>query len=149
VAWQADREQRGVVNPLLMHDPRALAQRDPRPWPARNRRPVGRLRNLEVIDASDVLNDAIRGAVPDIHAEGKVDLGLHKGQIPLDWPAPRAIYTPIMLLRRVAFPDFCEPCLPSPAEKPPAGAGWLQRDQTRRLQNAGAPRWGGRAAASH
>src|SRR5262249_10742790 len=30
-----------------------------------------------------------------------------------------------MLLRRVAFPDFSEPCLPSPAEKPPAGAGWL------------------------
>src|SRR5947208_14975790 len=30
-----------------------------------------------------------------------------------------------MLLRRAAFPDFCEPCLPSPAEKPPAGAGWL------------------------
>src|SRR5215472_3902269 len=30
-----------------------------------------------------------------------------------------------MLLRRVAFPDFCEPCLPSPAEQPPAGAGWL------------------------
>jgi ATP-dependent DNA ligase len=32
---------------------------------------------------------------------------------------------PIMLLRRVAFPAFCEPCLPSPAEKPPTGAGWL------------------------
>jgi bifunctional non-homologous end joining protein LigD len=30
-----------------------------------------------------------------------------------------------MLLRRVAFPDFYEPCLPSPAAKPPAGAGWL------------------------
>jgi hypothetical protein len=30
-----------------------------------------------------------------------------------------------MLLRRVAFPDFCEPCLPSPADKPPAEAGWL------------------------
>jgi bifunctional non-homologous end joining protein LigD len=30
-----------------------------------------------------------------------------------------------MLLRRVAFPDFCEPCLPSRAEKPPAGTGWL------------------------
>jgi len=30
-----------------------------------------------------------------------------------------------MLLRRLAFPDFCKPCLPSPAEKPPAGAGWL------------------------
>jgi ATP-dependent DNA ligase len=32
---------------------------------------------------------------------------------------------PIMLLRRVAFPAFCEPCLPSPAEKPPTDAGWL------------------------
>jgi bifunctional non-homologous end joining protein LigD len=30
-----------------------------------------------------------------------------------------------MLLRRVAFPAFCEPCLPSPAAKPPAGASWL------------------------
>jgi bifunctional non-homologous end joining protein LigD len=30
-----------------------------------------------------------------------------------------------MLLRRVSFPDFCEPCLPSPADKPPAGADWL------------------------
>ena len=30
-----------------------------------------------------------------------------------------------MVLRRVAFPDFCEPCLPSPTDKPPAGAGWL------------------------
>ena len=37
--------------------------------------------------------------------------------------APRYLYP--MLLRRVAFPDFCEPCLPSPAEKPPAGAGGL------------------------
>jgi ATP-dependent DNA ligase len=34
-------------------------------------------------------------------------------------------YSYAMLLHRVAFPDFCEPCLPSPAEKPPAGAGWL------------------------
>jgi bifunctional non-homologous end joining protein LigD len=37
--------------------------------------------------------------------------------------APRYLYP--MLLRRVAFPDFCEPCLPSPAAKPPAGARWL------------------------
>jgi hypothetical protein len=34
-----------------------------------------------------------------------------------------------MLLRRVGFPDFCEPCLPSPAAKPPAGAGWLHEMQ--------------------
>ena|SRR5262249_11476950 len=25
----------------------------------------------------------------------------------------------------IAFPDSCEPCLPSLADKPPAGAGWL------------------------
>jgi hypothetical protein len=31
----------------------------------------------------------------------------------------------LMLLRRVSFPDFCEPSLPSPADKPPAGTGWL------------------------
>src|SRR5262245_1193797 len=30
----------------------------------------------------------------------------------LDSPAPCGIYMPIMLLRRVAFPEFCEPCLP-------------------------------------
>jgi hypothetical protein len=40
-----------------------------------------------------VLDDAGRGAVPDIHAEGKVNLGLHRGQIRVDWPAPRAIYS--------------------------------------------------------
>jgi hypothetical protein len=32
---------------------------------------------------------------------------------------PHYLYA--MLLRRVAFPDFCEPCLPSPAAKPPTG----------------------------
>jgi hypothetical protein len=46
------------------------------------------------------------------------------------WTSPTRLvlarcYLYPMLLRRVAFPDFCEPCLPSPADKPPAGAGWL------------------------
>jgi hypothetical protein len=27
-----------------------------------------------------------------------------------------------MLWRLRAFPDFCEPCLPSPVEQPPAGS---------------------------
>ena len=27
--------------------------------------------------------------------------------------------------RRVVFPDFCEPCLPSPVAKPSAATGWL------------------------
>ena len=30
-----------------------------------------------------------------------------------------------MLWRRVVFPDFCEPCRPSQADKPPRGDGWL------------------------
>jgi hypothetical protein len=48
----------------------------------------------------------------------------------VSWTSPARLvlarwYLYPMLLRRVAFPDFCEPCLPSPAAKPPAGAGWL------------------------
>ena len=76
------------------------------------------------------LDDAVRGAVPDIHAEGKVGLGLHKGPNLTGLArAPRYLY--IMLLRRVAFPGFCEPCLPSPAPKPPAGTGWLPPEDRR------------------
>src|SRR5262249_8692028 len=46
------------------------------------------------------------------------------------WASPTRLalarrYLYRMLLRRAFFPDFCEPCLPSPADKPPAGADWL------------------------
>ena len=30
-----------------------------------------------------------------------------------------------MLWRLRAFPDFCEPCRPSPVERPPAGSEWI------------------------
>ena len=30
-----------------------------------------------------------------------------------------------MLWHLRAFPDFCEPCLPSPVERPPAGSDWI------------------------
>src|SRR5436853_4556297 len=30
-----------------------------------------------------------------------------------------------MLWRLHSFPDFVEPCLPSPAERPPAGPDWI------------------------
>jgi hypothetical protein len=46
------------------------------------------------------------------------------GNARLDSLAPPVFYKP-MLFRGVAFPDFCEPCLPSQSAKPPAGAGWL------------------------
>jgi hypothetical protein len=53
-----------------------------------------------------MLDNAVAAVVPDVHAEGEVRLGFH-GQVRLDLSWPTAIYTP-MLLRRVAFPDFCE-----------------------------------------
>jgi hypothetical protein len=92
--------------------------------PTRHGWPVGRFSHLEVIHASNVLDDAGAGLVPDVHAEGEVRLGLH-GQARLDSPWPAGIYTR-MLLRSVPRPNgFIEPCLPSPAPKPPAGAGWI------------------------
>jgi bifunctional non-homologous end joining protein LigD len=68
--------------------------------------------------------EAISGAVPNVDAKGKIGLRLH-GQARLDSPWPAGIYTR-MLLRSVPRPiGFIEPCLPSPAPKPPAGAGWI------------------------
>ena len=48
---------------LVFHS-RALPQGDPRRWPARDCRPLGRLRDLEVIDASDMLDDAVGPFLP-------------------------------------------------------------------------------------
>jgi hypothetical protein len=79
--------------PGVMQHPDALSQGDARRWAARHGRP-GRFGYLEVVNASEVLDNAIAG-VPDVHAEGEVRLGLHGGQVLLDWPAPRVIYTPL------------------------------------------------------
>jgi len=43
--------------PGILHHPRALAQHDPRCRPALRRCRVGRLRDLEIIDARDVFDD--------------------------------------------------------------------------------------------
>jgi len=74
--------------------------------------PVGRLCHLEVVHTSDVLDDAVAGVVPDVHAV--------YGQVRLDSSWPAAIYSP-MLSRT----GFIEPCLPSSAEQPPNGPGWI------------------------
>jgi bifunctional non-homologous end joining protein LigD len=119
-------DQRGFLLPLpaLMHDPCALAQRYRRRGPTGHGCPVGRFSYFEVIHASNVLDDAGAGLVPDVHTEGEVRLGLH-GQARLDSPWPAGIYTR-MLLRSVPRPNgFIEPCLTSSAPKPPAGAGWI------------------------
>jgi len=46
------------------------------------------------------------------------------GANPLAWPAPGAIYTP-MLRMRPRPNGFIAPCLPNPAANPPAGDGWI------------------------
>ena len=54
---------------------------------------------------------------------------------------PRLAGMSIELMRErlaAARASFIEPCLPSPAEKPPAGANWTSRDQARRLPADGA-----------
>jgi hypothetical protein len=79
--------------PGVMHHPDALPQGDARPWPARHSCPVGRLCYFEVIYPCDVLDDAVACVVPDVRAKSEMRLGLHRGQIRLDWPAPRVIYT--------------------------------------------------------
>ena len=46
-----------------------------------------------------------------------------------------------MLWRLRAFPDFCEPCLPSPVERPPDGSDWvheIKHDGFRLLARRGA-----------
>jgi ATP dependent DNA ligase domain len=103
--------------------PGCLPQRDPRTWPARHGCPVGRYGHLEIVNTGDVLDDAHAGVVPNIHAKSEVGLGFH-GQVRLDSSWPAAIYTP-MLRMRPRPNGFIEPCLPSPAPKPPAGDGWI------------------------
>jgi hypothetical protein len=51
---------------------------------------AGGERNLIVLNAGDVLEDAVARGVPYVNAEGEVRLGFH-GQVRLDPPAPGAI----------------------------------------------------------
>ena len=55
--------------------------------------PVGCLGHLKIVYTSDVLDDAVAGVVPDVHAESEVCLGFH-GQVRLDSSWPADIYTP-------------------------------------------------------
>jgi hypothetical protein len=67
--------------PGIMHNPDALPQRDPRPWPARHGCPVSRLGHLEIIHASDVLDDAVAGYGPYLTpSSGGALGGMHRTQ---------------------------------------------------------------------
>jgi len=50
------------VLPGITDYPDALPQGDARPWPARHGCPVGRFRYLEIVHASNMLNDAVAGS---------------------------------------------------------------------------------------
>jgi hypothetical protein len=115
-----------------MHDPDAVSQGDARRWPARHGCPVSRLCHLEVVYPSDMLNDAVACVVPDVHAEGKMRLGLHRGQIRLDWPAPpRYLYLHVVASRSLSRLLRALPAQPS---RQAARWGWVAaRDQTRRV----------------
>jgi hypothetical protein len=86
----------GLSLPALVHHRMPCPQHDPRRWPARDCRPVGRLRDLEVIDASDVLDDAVRRAVPDVDAKGEIRLGL-MDKSDSTRPGPLVFYTKMSL----------------------------------------------------
>src|SRR5262249_25826970 len=83
---------RAGVGCVLDHS-RALPQGDGRAGPAFTRGAISSECNLIVLDTRDVLDDAVAGVVPDVHAEDELRLGFH-GQVRLDSSWPAAIYTP-------------------------------------------------------
>jgi hypothetical protein len=106
-----------------------LPQGDGRAGLAFTRGAVGSKCNLIVLDASNVLHDAFTRCRP------RCPRGRRNASW-FSWTSPTRLvlahcYLYRMLLRRVTFPGFCEPCLPSPAPKPPAGAGWLPPEDQR------------------
>jgi hypothetical protein len=54
---------------ITPHSSRALAQRDLGFWPSADACPIGCDRRFEIIDASNVLDDAVTGTIPNIDAE--------------------------------------------------------------------------------
>src|SRR5262245_13836033 len=69
-----------VVRPSLHHHPRALPKRNLLFRLRRDEGPIRSNLHAMVVEASDVLNDAVASGVPNIDAEGEMRLGLH-GQV--------------------------------------------------------------------
>jgi hypothetical protein len=67
-----------------------------------------------------VLDKVVAGIVPNVDPEGKMRLRFH-GQVPTRLArTPHYLYA---MLLRTRPSGFIEPCLPSPAERPPSGPG--------------------------
>jgi hypothetical protein len=65
------------VPPISQHHSRALSERNLRLRPSQTCGSIGGNRRLEIIDAGDVVNEALAGIVPDIDSKGEVGLDLH------------------------------------------------------------------------
>jgi hypothetical protein len=61
--------------PTILHDPPALAQRNPRVWPPLTRNPIGRPRHNEVLNTSEVLKDVLAVVGPYVDPVNKVGPG--------------------------------------------------------------------------
>jgi hypothetical protein len=72
--------RRGFSFSPVVHAPRTLAQRDLRFWPSSDGRPIRCHCGLEVVDASDVLDDIVTGTIPNVDAETEIGLRLHGGR---------------------------------------------------------------------
>jgi hypothetical protein len=59
------------LRPGIAHHARALPQHDARCRPARDGGAVRRLRELEIVDAGDVVNDVVAGVIPNVDPDWK------------------------------------------------------------------------------
>jgi hypothetical protein len=57
------------LRPGIAHHARALPQHDARCRPARDGGAVRRLRELEIVDAGDVVDDVVAGVIPNVDPE--------------------------------------------------------------------------------
>jgi len=76
-----------------MHHPDALPQRDARRWPARHGCPVGRLCHLEVVHASDVLDDAVAGVLSEMSTRKAKCVLVFTDKSDSTRPGPAAIFS--------------------------------------------------------
>ena len=77
-----------------------------------------------VVEAREVLDDIVAVAVPHVDPKCKVGLGFHR-RIPTRLALARHYLYAMSLRLRPRPNGFIEPCLPSPAPKPPAGPDWI------------------------
>src|SRR5215813_4714671 len=80
--------QPASFRPILHHHTRALAERDLLARLRCDSGPISCHRHHMVVEASEVLDDIVAVAVPDIDPKGKIGLRLHRGESDSTRPRP-------------------------------------------------------------